>query len=719
MTVKPAGSSFLVAWGLLSPLALAVAAGVTAALLFLDPSGPTSPRALATSIRSEPVLTRSRTAALAPLLIVGAMVWLVAVANLARRLLSRGDPAAVGAEVAFASIVLLLVVAAVALAAVAPLRRALALGAGSVPKLVDPVATAAGAAVLVAMVFVWGMRTGDTGGDGGGALGIFGVMRRSELDLRPVLHLLAIATGAYAGPLLVRRRGSMLETLALAVAMLLPLGLVAPAARTLDQAPPLTRAFEGHAPLARIGLGLLRRATDRDRDGASSTFGGGDCDDRHAGRWPGALDVPGNGIDEDCSGADTPLATTTAKAGGGTPRIAPTVPKDLNVVLITIDTLRPELGFLGYDLPVSPNLDRLAEKSAVFERVYAPASYTGKSMAPIMIGKYPSETLRNGSHFNTYEKDNVFLAERLAAANVRTFGAASHWYFLAWSGLTQGFQEFDLSAKPPTGQGDTDTSVTSKELTDAAIKMLGKSENTSGRFFMWVHYIDPHAQYMQHAGAPSFTRPGKTSYPDQQRAAYDAEIWFTDKHVGRLLERIAAAPFADKTAIVVTSDHGEAFAEHNMNWHGIELWESIVRVPLFVYVPGAPPRRIAARRSLIDLVPTIVDLHGLPPPPAGELSGESLIQDVLGTPSPEPRDVYLDMPIGPFNGVRRALITGNGAGTKIVHFGGTHYSVFDLDRDPGELTDLANDPALLQPMVEKLQAFRGRLKEIDVKPIPP
>lgn len=712
----------LVIWGLLAPLSVLIGGAVAAAALYLDPSGPTGPRALAAEIRAEPVLTRSRTAALAPLLVVGAGAWLVAVSHLARALLARGQPAAVGAELAFGGLALLVVVLSLVLAAVAPLRRALALGASAVPQLVDPVVTGGIALAVSAFALMIGARLGDTGGDGEGVLAIFGVLRRSELDLRPVTHAALGALGAYLAPTVMRRRSAAAETAALVLGAALPFALLLPAARLLDASPALSRVVEKQAPLGRIGLALARRATDRDHDGAASTFGGGDCDDRDPRRNPGALDVPGNGIDEDCSGADTPLAKTASAgdkpAAAAAPR--PALPPDLNLVLITVDTLRPDVGFMGYDLPTTPNLDRLAEKSVVFERAYAPASYTGKSVGPILIGKYPSETLRNGNHFNTYDAANTLLAERLAKAGFRTFGAASHWYFLAWSGITQGFAEFDLSAKPSTGQGDTDTSITSKELTDAALRQLSREGNTGKRFFMWVHYFDPHAQYMEHPGAPSFTR-GKTGFMETTRAAYDAEIWFTDKHLGRLLDRIAASPFADRTAIVVTSDHGEAFAEHNMSWHGVEIWEPVVRVPLLVYVPGAKPHRVSGRRSLIDLVPTVLDVLGQPAPPPGELSGESFAGDLFGSDEDgrRSRDVYIDMPVGPYNGVRRALVTGDGAGMKIVHFGGTQYSVYDLAKDPAEAEDLAGDPTVLDPLVQKLQAFRGRLHEIDVKPADP
>ena len=167
------------------------------------------------------------------------------------------------------------------------------------------------------------------------------------------------------------------------------------------------------------------------------------------------------------------------------------VDSDLNLILITIDTFRAsEAGFLGYGKPTTPNLDVLATSSVVFERAYAMASYTGKALAPMVIGKYPSETLRDGGHLDTYFAGNTFLAERLRRADIFTMGVASHWYFHDGLGLTQGCDAFDLSAEPPAGQY---TRATSAQLTDAAIKLLAVHAG-SHRFFLWAHYFDPHSE---------------------------------------------------------------------------------------------------------------------------------------------------------------------------------------------------------------------------------
>ncbi len=701
--------------GVLAPLGICVALAVGLLAVALEPDRPRAPQEHLANVRNEPVLARTRLAALAPLSVLGAFVWCVAVAHLARSQLSHGAPFEAAVRLAFGSLVLTLVLVAVALALLPPLRRLLAAGAGERPRLIDPVTTGAVALVLVAVGLAWGIHVGDAGGEGEGPLAIFGVLKRPELDLRPVIDLGAIAMAAYLAPIALAPRAPLRRALAAVAVVALSLAVTAREAHAMNEAPELALALSRSAPLGKVGLLLVRRATDRDRDGASGLFAGGDCDDRDPTRSPNRVDVPGNGVDEDCTGDDLVLADPAevkpASSRWPTRRFDPVD----NLVLITVDTLRLDEGFMGYPEPVTPNLDRLAQQCVVFDRAYAMASYTGKSIGPLLIGKYPSETQRDGGHFNAYFKSNVFVTERFEQAGVHTMGAASHWYFAPWSGLSQGMDEWDLSARPAGGQGDNDTSVTSEQLSDAAIRLLSNPGNTSKRFFLWLHYFDPHEQYMPHPGAPDFA-PERASYTQRQRAAYDAEVWFTDKHVGRVLDYVDAQPWGAKTAIVVTSDHGEAFGEHSMNWHGFELWEPLVQVPLLVCSPGARPHHVPVKRSHIDLVPTLLDLMGLPLPGPKELSGQSLMPDLLAKPGEayEERDVYIDMPDGPYTHMRHALISGPTPGDKLIHFGGNQYELFDLEADPGEKQDLASDRARLGPMLKRYAELRRTLREIDV-----
>ena len=418
----------------------------------------------------------------------------------------------------------------------------------------------------------------------------------------------------------------------------------------------------------------------------------------------------------DAAAAPPPPAAPDAAVAVAAPVVAPAPPlrRTYNVVLITIDTLRFDLGFMGYPKRVSANIDALAARSVVFERTYSTASFTPKSLGPMLIGRYASETNRDFEHYTTFFPTNVFLAERLHAAGVRTIAGMCHRYFSLKTGLQQGFDVWDTSAMPPR-MTDNDRRVTSDRLSNVALDMLARPENVAGprRFFAWFHYFDPHLPYVPHAGAPDLRAPDGSKVA-RARAPYDEEVWFTDQQVGRVLAYVASQPWAADTAIVLTADHGEAFGEHNHVGHGRELWEPLVRVPLLVYVPGATPKRVPVKRSHIDLAPTIMELAGAALPPDRSLRGTSLLADVAAAPGsvlPE-RDVYIDMPEGPFNEMRRALITGRSPGAKVVDVGGRKFELYDLARDPDEQQNLAGDKAGTAPFVEAMQRFRGQLQEI-------
>ncbi len=750
--------------GVMCPVALGVGVGVGVLLLAQRGRGPL---AALSALREGAVYDRLRAAAAAPLLILAAFAWVVATAHIAR-VSMEGNPAEAGLTVGIGAVGSLVVLGAIALACLPLARRLLALGSESISQLLDPALTGSVALVLVGLLFTLGIFLGDTSGGDGGALGIFGVLKRTELDLRPVANVGLVGLGAFLASLLAGAQllgdrpaspGQSTDPRPLVVAaaaVLLQLVLLIQCVRAasgLNEAPLVARAIEKHAPLGKKALAFLRMATDRDRDGFSASFAGGDCNDKDPKINPGAVDVPGNGIDEDCSGADTPEVAPppVVVASSDAPSLKPK--KTFNVILITVDTLRPDLGFMGWDKPTSPNLDKVAEKGTIFERAYSMASYTGKAVGPMLIGKYPSETVTNFDHFNTYYDANVFVTERVHDAGVRTFAGMCHWYFKPSSGLKQGFDVWDFSAIPP-GMGDNDTSITSERMADLALKLLKRPENTLGpgavetddpdagasppsgegddagadadagvgadtsaphRFFAWFHFFDPHAQYVPHEGSPDFSMKGPFG---SSRALYNQEVWYTDKHIGRVLDYVASQPWGEETAIVMTADHGEAFYEHGMLYHGSEIWEELVHVPLFVYVPGAEPGRVSQRRSHIDIAPTILELMGVPLPTDGSLRGTSLLNDIYRPKDSEPEehDVYIDMPAGPYNGVRRAIIFGPAPGMKLIHSGAYNYQLFDLGSDPEEKKDLSRDKEKLQAAIAAMNAVRGRLKEIEVKP---
>ncbi len=686
---------FVPALALDAPVALVVSAACALAWILVSPRRtPTLGGALG-RLRDDASRELSATVALGALAVPA---FVVLTAHAARGALAgEGGAKAIGAELAATAVLFAGTLVAATVALARPLARRLT-------RVDARVAPALGVALAVA-IFALGITRGTPGGDGG-ALGVLGVLKRQELDLRAPGLLLLLGAAASIGP-------SLRAPAALAAALsLAPLALLWPTARSLDGAPAITAAVERGAPLARTSLRVARRLTDRDRDGFSRTFGGGDCDDRDARVYPTAIDEPENGVDEDCSGADARRPAPVAPPPTP-PAPAARVSAELNVLLVTVDTLRADLGYAGNPRPLSPNLDKLAAGSTVFERAVSLASYTGKSVGPMLIGKYPSETHRGWSHFNAFPKDDRMVQERLQAASVRTLSVQAHWYFDKCCGLARGFDVVDSSAAPGMGaQQDNDTTTTGDKLTDAAIKRLSDPAITGGRFFAWVHYLDPHADYLRHDGVPDFGR--------DMRAQYDHEVAFTDREVGRLLDFVAAQPWGARTAVILTSDHGEAFGEHKLIRHGIEVWEELVRVPLIVRVPGAAPRRVAVRRGAIDLVPTILDLLQVRPAydggPSDFVSGVSLLPDVLGGAAPVARDVLVDMPAGPNNDEKRAFYRGE---KKLYISSGVAYSLYDLAKDPGEREDLAStDKATFAELRAAYEEMKARLREVRVKPVP-
>jgi choline-sulfatase len=378
--------------------------------------------------------------------------------------------------------------------------------------------------------------------------------------------------------------------------------------------------------------------------------------------------------------------------------------RDVNVLLITVDCLRADMPWTGYPRPIAPRLTELAARSVLYTHAYSLSSYTSMSLGGFLGGKLPGELRRDGYFFGFYEKENVLFPEILQAAGVHTLAGHAHGYFHD-AGFDQGFDRWEVVPNLKWN-ATTDENITSPELETIAERLLSEPRTAEGRFFAWFHFLDPHDQYMPHAGIGP--------YGNTPRDRYDVEVTFTDRYIGKLLDFVAAQPWGARTAIIVTADHGEAFGEHHQYVHGFELWENLVRVPLFFVVPGAAPRTIDSTRGAVDIAPTVLGLLGVAPstPVDGggvaSFEGESLVPEIEGG-DVEPRDVVLDLPETSDNDRRRALVHGN---LKIIAFGKSPYfQVFDLGSDPGELKPISRGE-VFDAMVTRLRAFEKTVKDI-------
>jgi arylsulfatase A-like enzyme len=402
-------------------------------------------------------------------------------------------------------------------------------------------------------------------------------------------------------------------------------------------------------------------------------------------------------------------ATTLASAVPTTPPPPPVPPApkrpaaDLNVLLVSIDSLRADMPWNGYERPIAPRLTELVKTRGVqYTHAYSLSSYTSMSLGGFLGGKLPGELNRDGYFFGTYStKNNLFFPEVLKAAKIRTVSAHAHGYF-SRANFDQGFDAWEIVPNL-IWNGQTDENSSGPQLEAIAEKLLSDPAMDAGRFFAWFHFLDPHDQYLSHPGIDW----GKTT-----RDKYDGEVTYVDQAIGKLLDFVASKPWAGRTAIIITADHGEFFGEHSRYRHGFELWEPAVRVPLIFVLPDAKatgtPRKIDVPRGAIDMAPTILDLFGLPPTP--EFEGKSLVPELYGA-EPVPRDIGIDLPATSNNDRRRAFIHGK---YKLIASGPTDamLQVFDIEADPEEKIPVRGEAA-----AEVIRLYKDYVKTLkDVAP---
>ncbi|NIR51230.1 sulfatase-like hydrolase/transferase [candidate division KSB1 bacterium] len=304
-------------------------------------------------------------------------------------------------------------------------------------------------------------------------------------------------------------------------------------------------------------------------------------------------------------------------------RVSSQQPAGANLVMITIDTLRADrLGCYGYEANTSPTIDRLAAQGTRFEHVYAQRGLTWPSLTSIMTSLYPKThgVLRNQWPL---DGEHITLAEILKNSGYKTGAFVANFYYAPNRG-------FDLKKGGEVGELD-------KTVTRDALEWLDGIDPKEDRFFMWIHYKNPHDPYTPpkrytnmfdstYTGLFDGSRPvldsiyvNKVDLPDRDlayiNALYDAEIRSTDTYIDRVLKRLEKMDVMDSTLIVFSSDHGEELYEHNYYFfHGCSMYDGVLRIPLIFKFPDviAAGKVIPNQIESIDITPTILQLLKLP-----------------------------------------------------------------------------------------------------------
>ncbi len=437
------------------------------------------------------------------------------------------------------------------------------------------------------------------------------------------------------------------------------------------------------------------------------------------------------------------FAAALGAAGCAKPKANPGAP---NIVFISIDSLRADhLGAYGYHKPTSPSIDALAAQGVRFQWAISTTSWTLPAHAAMFTGLYDSAhgLVDNGLSLAPAQRT---LAEVLKDNGYQTAGFFGGPYLHPTFGVGQGFETYEScmasletsaseaevrqqSAQPlPPSHSD----VTSPRTLAAATSWLARADRDRP-FFLFVHWWDVHydflpppelvelfdpgyqgsitgANFMENPAV----RPGMNPRDLQHLLAlYDAEIRFTDQHIGKLVDALRACGEWENTLFVLTADHGEEFFEHGHKGHQKSLFDEVVHVPLIMVWPGhiPPGTQVKDQVRSIDLMPTMLTAAGVTRRP--RMQGRDLWPLVAGQELPfEPALLELLVDKRQYRGVR----TG---GFKVVRVDPRLAAAgFDLLNNPTEALDrqiLEPDPRVVSGaklLVEETERARRMLAEL-------
>jgi len=427
------------------------------------------------------------------------------------------------------------------------------------------------------------------------------------------------------------------------------------------------------------------------------------------------------------------------------PRVRPARPTPPNVLLISVCSIRPDhMSCYGYRRKTTPNLERFASESIVFEHAVTQWPKTVPAFAAIMTGKYGHTTgVMRITPFQRLPDEHETLAEVFAAHGYDTAAFIATPVLHARTNMLQGFQTVEEAWRLPPHMSDHGaTRAALTWLRDRGIAGVPGESSSATRagarpFFVWVHYNNAHQPYYP-AAAPRGLFVGDEFYDAGRRvrvntrpmdvaglppdhpyfdrvvqpdiggvhlsavlrenpteldyyiAQYDACIRSVDLMASKLLRELRAMGLLETTIVALVGDHGESLGQHNYFFgHGRLPYEDSARVPLMIRLPGGvEPRRITLPVAAFDLAPTLLELAGITPP--SEMEARSLLPLLRG----EQTERYVFMECGYQRDYMLAVWHRQ---WKLIHIPspidrqfmtGAEYELYDLRHDPGELDNV-------------------------------
>ncbi len=373
---------------------------------------------------------------------------------------------------------------------------------------------------------------------------------------------------------------------------------------------------------------------------------------------------------------------------------------ELNAILITVDTLRADhLSCYGYTLLTSPNIDNLCKEGFLFTAARTPIPTTSPAHTSIMTSLYPHNH-KVIVNLAPMSKDIKTLAEILKENGYKTAAIVSAWPLKTGAtGLEKGFDSYD-DAFTDSYRG-MQAEQLADETTNKVINWL--SRNNNKKFFLWIHYFDPHYPYREHDKLRNLPVELKKK-ADKQRMPkiekiiykYDREIAFTDFHIGRVLNALKEWQLDSKTIIIFTGDHGESLGEHNYIGHGKYLYEPSLHVPLIIKHPSmnVNEKRIHDNVSLLDIMPTVLDFLNISI--TFPISGKSLAPFINGKNNPVHRIYYFmafktNVSNIPILGALRRNRFNQSFPDKIAMLNDKIKFIFDAKKDKKEMYNLVSE----------------------------